>query len=66
MNRKALSEMKRQYITPSLVTVRLQAANMMATSLPIKDETDDEARSKKFWGPSMFDEEETEENESWY
>lgn len=33
---------------------------MLATSVPVGGTTDDEARSNKFWGKSLFDEEEEE------
>lgn len=60
--------MKKQYFTPSLDAVKFHTANMIATSIPVKGETDDEARSKKFWGPTMFDEEKNEEEtiDSWF
>ena len=52
--------MKKQYSAPTLETALLRLANTIATSIPVSGETDDEARSKKFWGPTMFDEEEEE------
>ena len=59
--------MKKQYITPSLDAVKFHTANMIATSIPVDGTTDDEARSKKFWGTTMFDEEEEEEvTDSWF
>ena len=59
--------MRKQYLTPSLIATRIQLANMIAASIPVDGTTDDEARSKKFWGPTMFDEEEEDTpNDSWF
>lgn len=55
--------MRKQYLTPSLIATRMQLANMVATSIPTTGTTDDEARSKSFWGESIFDEEELKEEE---
>ena len=52
--------MKKQYSTPSIKTTKLQTVNMLAASVPVSGTTDDEARSNKFWGKSLFDEEEEE------
>lgn len=60
--------MKKQYHTPSINTMMLHTVNLLATSVPVSGTTDDEARSRKFWGKSMFEEQEddTEETDSWY
>lgn len=52
--------MKKQYSTPSIKTTKLQTVNMLAASVPVSGTTDDEARSKKFWGETLFDEEDEE------
>lgn len=52
--------MKKQYSTPSISATTLQATNMLATSVPVGGTTDDEARSNKFWGETLFDEEDEE------
>lgn len=49
--------MKSKYIAPTLMVLSVQTDKMIAASLPIsKEETDDEARSKAFWGETLFDE----------
>lgn len=53
--------MKKQYSTPSIKTTKLQTVNMLAASVPVGGTTDDEARSKNFWGKSIFDDTEDEE-----
>lgn len=60
--------MKKQYSTPSIEATKLHIMNMLAASVPVSGTTDDEARSQKFWGKSIFDdtEEDTEETDSWY
>lgn len=55
--------MRKQYLTPSFIATRIQLANMIAASIPVDGTTDDEARSNKFWGKSIFDEEEPEDEE---
>ncbi len=52
--------MKKQYSTPSISATTLQTTNMLATSVPVGGTTDDEARSNKFWGETLFDEEDEE------
>ena len=55
--------MKKQYTTPSLKALKLQLGNMIATSIPVSGETDAEARSKAFWGETIFDEPEEDDEE---
>lgn len=58
--------MKKTYFTPTFEIIRLQSAGMMAASIPIKGETDAEARSREFWGMTIFDDsnEDTFENDT--
>ena len=61
--------MKKQYIAPCFEAIEIKPAQIMAASVSISGETDAEARSKQFWGSSIFDEKEEEEdndNNSWY
>ena len=61
--------MRKSYCAPLLDVTRIEPVNLMAVSLPVKeDPTDDEARSKAFWGKCIFDEEvEDDDNgNSWY
>ena len=53
--------MKKAYLAPTLEIIRLQSASMMAASIPIKGETDAEARSREFWGTSLTDDTNNEE-----
>ena len=53
--------MKKQYTAPNILALNIQATNLMSTSVPVSGETDDEARSSKFWGKSIFDEPEEED-----
>ena len=53
--------MTKQYTTPNLKVLKLQLGNMIAASIPVSGETDDEARSKAFWGETLFDEPDEEE-----
>ena len=59
--------MKKQYITPSLEPLPLRSATIIATSIPVKGESDTEARSREFWGESIFeDNNDEEETGSWF
>lgn len=61
-------KMKKTYFTPTFEIIRLQSAGMMAASIPIKGETDAEARSREFWGTSLTDDtnDEEENTGSWF
>ena len=62
--------MKKTYICPKMDIVMLQTkATYCAGSLHVGEESESgsEQLSKKFWGNTAFDEEEeSEENSSWY
>ena len=58
--------MKKQYLKPSLDAVKFHTANMIAASIPVNGETDDEARSKAFWGETLFDDEEESDENYWF
>ena len=52
--------MKKHYFTPTLESVRLRFGSTIAASLPVSGDTDDEARSRSYWGETLFDEDEEE------
>ena len=54
--------MKKTYISPSVEIIRLTPANIIAVS----GETDEDARSREFWGMTIFDDsnEDTFENDT--
>ena len=61
--------MKKQYIAPCFEAFEIKPAHIMAASVSISGETDNEARSKKFWGSSAFEEQEEEDDNEknlWY
>ena len=60
--------MKKTYFTPTFEIIRLQSAGMMAAIIPIKGDTDAEARSREFWGTSLIDDtnDEEENTGSWF
>lgn len=60
--------MKKVYVTPALVAARIQCQSMMVTSVPVTGETDDEARSRKYWGKAPWEtsDEEEETEDSWF
>lgn len=53
--------MKKLYSTPLVDVHSLRLVNTVATSLPVTGTTDDEARSSSYWGETLFDQEEPEE-----
>lgn len=60
--------MKKLYNTPHIEMTKLLLANIAATSVPVSGETDDEARSNKYWGKAPWEGEDDEEQEtdSWF
>lgn len=61
--------MKKQYISPTAESLKMQPASLIATSIPVKGESDTEARSREFWGNSIFEDtnpSEDGETDSWF
>lgn len=61
--------MKKQYISPTAEPLKMQPASLIATSIPVKGESDTEARSREFWGNSIFEDSapsEDDETDSWF
>ena len=59
--------MKKTYISPSVEIIRLTPVNIIATSnIGVSGETDEDARSREFWGMTIFDDsnEDTFENDT--
>ena len=49
-------KMKKTYISPSVEIIRLTPANIIATSnIGVSGETDEDARSREFWGMTILD-----------
>ena len=60
--------MKKQYIAPCFEAIEIKPAQIMAASVSISGETDAEARSREFWGTSLTDDtnDEEENTGSWF
>lgn len=59
--------MKKTYTQPTVELYTIQPAGMMAASIPVKGESDVEARSREFWGmPEDDDDTDNDGTSSWF
>ena len=59
--------MKKTYTSPTIELYAIHSAGIMATSIPVKGESDVEARSRDFWGlPEDDDDTDNDGTSSWF
>lgn len=56
--------MKKQYFAPALTDIRLNCSTFIALSGGGSGNEGDEAESKRFWGSTLFDDDEDDSSDS--